>query len=112
TFFTVWTNLIERGRLARGEWALIHGGGSGIGTTAIQFASARGARVIATAGSDAKCRACEALGATRAINYHEENFVEVVKQVTGSRGVDVVLDFIGGAYVARNLECLARDGRL
>ena len=112
TFFTVWTNLIERGRLAHGEWVLIHGGASGIGTTAIQIASARGARVIATAGSDAKCRACESLGATRAINYHNDNFVDVVKQVTASRGVDVVLDFIGGAYVARNLECLARDGRL
>jgi NADPH2:quinone reductase len=112
TFFTVWTNLVERGRLAHGDWALVHGGASGIGTTAIQIASARGARVIATAGSDAKCRACESLGATRAINYHQENFVDVVKQITASRGVDVVLDFIGGAYVARNLECLARDGRL
>jgi putative PIG3 family NAD(P)H quinone oxidoreductase len=112
TFFTVWTNLVERGRLAHGDWALVHGGASGIGTTAIQIASARGARVIATAGSDAKCRACESLGATRAINYHNENFVDVVKHVTASRGVDVVLDFIGGAYLARNLECLARDGRL
>jgi putative PIG3 family NAD(P)H quinone oxidoreductase len=112
TFFTVWTNLVERGRLAHGDWALVHGGASGIGTTAIQIASARGARVITTAGSDAKCHACESLGATRAINYHNENFVDVVKHVTASRGVDVVLDFIGGAYLARNLECLARDGRL
>jgi threonine dehydrogenase-like Zn-dependent dehydrogenase len=104
TFFTVWTNVFERGRLARGETLLVHGGASGIGTTAIQLASARGARVITTAGTDAKCRACETLGATRAINYHHENFVDVVKQVTASRGVDVVLDIVGGAYVARNLE--------
>ena len=112
TFFTVWTNLIERGRLVDGEWALSHGGASGIGSTAIQIASARGSRVIATAGSDARCRLCEQLGAMRAINYHREDFVAVVKQLTAARGVDVVLDFIGGAYVARNLECLARDGRL
>jgi len=112
TFFTVWTNLVDRGRLAHGDWTLVHGGASGIGTTAIQIAAARGAKVIATAGTDDKCRACERLGATRAINYHRENFVDVVKHATASRGVDVILDIIGGAYVARNLECLARDGRL
>jgi len=112
TYFTVWTNLIDRGRLAAGEWTLIHGGASGIGTTAIQIASARGAHVITTAGSDDKCRACERLGATRAINYHTEDFVAAVKSTTNGRGVDVILDIVGGSYVARNLDCLARDGRL
>ncbi len=112
TFFTVWTNVFERGRLAAGEWLLVHGGTSGIGTTAIQLAVARGSQVITTAGTDEKCRAAEALGATRAINHRTEDFVAAVKETTGGRGVDVILDFIGGAYTPKNLDCLARDGRL
>jgi putative PIG3 family NAD(P)H quinone oxidoreductase len=112
TYFTVWTNVFERGRLAAGEWLLVHGGTSGIGTTAVQIAAARGARVIATAGTDEKCRACERLGASRAINYQTEDFVAAVLDATGDRGVDVVLDIIGGAYTPKNLDCLARDGRL
>src|SRR4029077_17869704 len=103
TFFTVWTNVFDRGRLRAGETALFHGGSSGIGTTAIQLAFARGARVFATAGSEAKCRACEGLGAERAINYRSEDFVNVVKQVTGGRGVDLILDIVGGDYIARDL---------
>jgi len=112
TFFTVWTNVFDRGRLHAGETALFHGGSSGIGTTAIQLAVARGARVLATAGSDAKCRACERLGAERAINYRTEDFVAVVKQVTNGRGVDLILDIVGGDYIARDLAALAVDGRL
>jgi NADPH:quinone reductase len=112
TFFTVWTNVFDRGRLQRGEAALFHGGSSGIGTTAIQLAVARGARVFTTAGSDEKCRACEALGAERAVNYRTDDFVEVVRKLTGDRGVDVVLDIVGGSYVDRNLAALAMDGRL
>ena len=112
TFFTVWTNVFERGRLREGETALVHGGSSGIGTTAIQLAVARGARVLVTAGSDEKCRACEGLGAARAINYRTEDFVEVVEQVTGGRGVDLVLDMVGGDYFPRNLAVLAVEGRL
>ena len=112
TFFTVWTNVFDRGRLTAGEWLLVHGGTSGIGSTAIQLAAARGAKVVATAGSVDKCRACERLGAARAINYRAEDFVSVVKEVTGDRGVDVILDIIGGPYAPRNLICLARDGRL
>jgi NADPH:quinone reductase len=112
TFFTVWTNVFDRGALARGETALFHGGSSGIGTTAIQLAAARGARVLATAGSEEKCRACEALGAERCINYQADDFVEAVKSLTGNRGVDVILDIIGGDYVSRNLAALAMDGRL
>jgi len=112
TFFTVWTNLFERGRLARGETALIHGGSSGIGTTAIQLAHARGARVFATAGSAEKCAACERLGAAKAINYREADFVQAVRDLTGGKGVDVVLDMIAGDYVARNIETLAVEGRL
>ena len=112
TYFTVWTNLFDRARLAGGEWVLVHGGTSGIGTTAIQLAAARGARVLATAGTPEKCAAAAALGATRAINYRTEDFVEVVGTATEGRGVDVVLDIVGGAYTARNLDCLARDGRL
>src|SRR5262249_49856818 len=112
TVFTVWTNVFDRGRLKAGETALFHGGSSGIGTTAIQLASARGARVLATAGSEEKCRACEQLGAERAINYRVEDFVEVVKQVTGNRGVDVILDIVGGDYIARDLAALALEGRL
>jgi putative PIG3 family NAD(P)H quinone oxidoreductase len=112
TFFTVWTNVFERGRLASGEWLLVHGGTSGIGTTAIQLAVARGARVLATAGTDEKCRGCKALGATAAINYRTTDFVAAVKDTTAGRGVDVILDIVGGAYTPKNLECLARDGRL
>src|SRR5437763_411352 len=95
TFFTVWTNVFERGRLKPGESLLVHGGASGIGTTAIQLARALGARVFATAGSADKCAACEKLGAERCINYKEENFVAIVKQLTGGKGVDVVLDMVG-----------------
>jgi NADPH2:quinone reductase len=112
TFFTVWTNVFDRGRLQAGETALFHGGSSGIGTTAIQLAVARGARVLATAGSDEKCRACEGLGAERAINYRTEDFVDIVKQVTGGRGVDLILDIVGGDYIARDLASLAVEGRL
>ena len=112
TFFTVWTNVFDRGRLAPGEWLLVHGGSSGIGTTAVQLAAARGSKVIATAGTDEKCRAVEALGAARCINYRSTDFVGAVKDITGGRGVDVILDIIGGHYTAKNLDCLARDGRL
>jgi putative PIG3 family NAD(P)H quinone oxidoreductase len=112
TFFTVWTNLFERGRLARGETTLVHGGSSGIGTTALQLARAFGARVFATAGSVEKCRACEQIGAERCINYREEDFVAVVRELTGGRGVDVVLDMVGGEYFARNIDVLAMEGRL
>jgi putative PIG3 family NAD(P)H quinone oxidoreductase len=112
TFFTVWTNVFDRGRLAAGEWLLVHGGTSGIGTTAIQLASARGARVLATCGTDDKCRAAERFGAVRGINYRTEDFVEVLRDATNGAGVDVVLDMVGGAYAPRNLEALARGGRL
>jgi putative PIG3 family NAD(P)H quinone oxidoreductase len=112
TFFTVWTNVFERGRLAAGETLLVHGGTSGIGTTAIQMARAFGARVFVTAGSAEKCAACERLGAERAINYREEDFVAVALQATDGRGVDVVLDMVGGAYIPRNLTALAVEGRL
>jgi NADPH2:quinone reductase len=112
TFFTVWTNVFDRGRLKAGESALFHGGTSGIGTTAIQLAAARGARVFATAGSDEKCRACEQLGAERGINYRTEDFAASIKQLTGGRGVDVILDIIGADYFAKNLASLAVDGRL
>jgi len=112
TFFTVWSNVFERGRLQAGETALFHGGTSGIGTTAIQLAVARGATVIATAGSDEKVQACERLGARRAINYRTEDFVAVVREVTGGRGVDFVLDIMGGSYLNRNLAVMAVDGRL
>jgi putative PIG3 family NAD(P)H quinone oxidoreductase len=112
TFFTVWTNVFDRGALRAGESLLVHGGSSGIGTTAIQLASARGARVFATAGTAEKCRVCEILGAQRAINYRREDFVEVTRALTGGRGVDVVLDMVGGSYVGRNLTALAMDGRL
>lgn len=112
TFFTVWTNVFDRGRLRAGESALFHGGASGIGTTAIQLASARGARVLATAGSDQKCRAIEALGAQRGINYRTEDFTAVVKELTGGRGVDLILDIVGADYLARNVAALAVDGRL
>lgn len=112
TFFTVWDNLFERGGLKPGETALIHGGTSGIGTTAIQLAAALGARVLATAGSEEKARVCERLGAARGIDYKREDFVAVVKQVTEGRGVDVILDMVGASYFARNLEALAVEGRL
>lgn len=112
TFFTVWHNVFERGALKAGEWFLIHGGTSGIGVTAIQLAKARGAKVIATAGSAAKCEACIKLGAERAIDYTSEDFVEVVKAETEGRGVDVILDMVGGDYVDRNIRSLAEDGRL
>jgi putative PIG3 family NAD(P)H quinone oxidoreductase len=112
TFFTVWTNVFERGRLKAGEWILIHGGSSGIGTTAIQLARAFGARVIATAGSREKCAACERLGAERAINYKQEDFAAAVRAATADRGVDVVLDMVGGEYVQRNLDVLSMEGRL
>jgi NADPH2:quinone reductase len=110
--FTVWTNVFERGQLKPGESVLIHGGSSGIGTAAIQMARARGARVFATAGSDVKCRACEALGAERCINYREQDFVAEVKALTADRGVDVVLDMVGGDYLQRNIDVLGMDGRL
>jgi putative PIG3 family NAD(P)H quinone oxidoreductase len=112
TFFTVWTNVFDRGRLRERETALFHGGTSGIGTTAIQLAAARGARVFATAGSDDKCRACERLGAERGINYRTEDFAAVVKTLTGGRGVDLILDMVGAAYFDRNVSALAVDGRL
>jgi putative PIG3 family NAD(P)H quinone oxidoreductase len=112
TFFTVWSNVFERGGLRSGETALFHGGSSGIGTTAIQLAAARGVRVLATAGSDDKCRACEALGAERAINYRTEDFVAVVRDLTNGRGADLILDIVGGSYTNRNLAALGMDGRL
>jgi NADPH2:quinone reductase len=112
TAFTVWTNVFERGRLSAGEVLLVHGGSSGIGTTAIQLARAMGARVLATAGSAEKCAACEALGAERAFNYREVDFVAAAKEATGGHGADVVLDIIGGDYFPRNIDVLATEGRL
>ncbi|RAL96570.1 NAD(P)H-quinone oxidoreductase [Agrobacterium sp. MS2] len=112
TFFTVWANLFQMAGLTEGETVLIHGGTSGIGTTAIQLAKAFGAEVYATAGSAEKCEACVKLGAKRAINYRDEDFAEVVKSETGGKGVDVVLDMIGAAYFEKNLAALAKDGCL
>lgn len=112
TFFTVWHNVFERGALKAGEWLLIHGGSSGIGTTAIQLAVAFGARVIVTVGNADKAAACEKLGAARAINYRQEDFVEVVKEVTDGHGVDVILDIVGGDYIPRNYKAAAMDGRI
>jgi putative PIG3 family NAD(P)H quinone oxidoreductase len=112
TFFTVWTNLFERGGCKAGDTVLIHGGASGIGTTAIQLASAFGARVFATAGTAEKARACEKLGAVRGIDYRSEDFVAVVKAETDDRGVDLILDIVAGSYVSRNLEAAAMDGRI
>ena len=112
TFFTVWSNVFQRAGLKEGETLLVQGGSSGIGVTAIQVAKALGHRVFATAGTPEKCRACEELGAERAINYKEEDFVAVVKELTGGKGVDVVLDMVGGDYVAREVSCLADDGRI
>lgn len=112
TFFTVWSNVFDRGRLQAGETLLIQGGSSGIGVTAIQMAKAQGAKVIVTVGSDEKCAACLALGADFAINYKTHDFVEEVKRLTAGLGVDVVLDMVAGDYVAKEIECLAEDGRL
>jgi NADPH2:quinone reductase len=112
TFFTVWTNVFERGRLAAGETILVHGGTSGIGTAAIALARAFGARVFATAGSAEKCAACLRLGAEVAIDYRAQDFVAVVKEKTDGRGVDVVLDMVAGDYIPRNIDCLAVEGRL
>jgi NADPH2:quinone reductase len=112
TFFTVWQNMFDRGRLAAGETVLIHGGSSGIGTAAIQMAKATGARVLATAGSAEKCAACVKLGADRAIDYKTEDFVAAAKAETGGKGVDLILDMIGGKYLPRNLAALAIEGRL
>ena len=112
TFFTVWTNVFDRGRLQPGESLLVHGGSSGIGTTAIQLAHAFGSAVLATVGGAEKQRACERLGARRAIDYRNEDFVEIVKAETQGRGVDVILDMVGGPYVERNLQALAVEGRL
>jgi NADPH:quinone reductase len=112
TFFTVWTNVFDRGRLSKGQSLLVHGGSSGIGTTAIQLGRAFGARVFATAGSEKKCRACEELGAERAINYRTEDFEPMIKEATNGRGVDLVLDMVGGSYFPRNLDVLATEGRL
>ena len=112
TFFTVWTNVFERGQLATGESLLVHGGAGGIGTTAIQLAAARGARVFATAGGPEKCRVCEELGAERAIDHRSEDFVSVAREATGGLGVDVVLDMLGGPQLARHLDLLAPEGRL
>lgn len=111
-YYTVWTNVFERGRLTQGESVLVHGGSSGIGTTAIQLARRFGARVFATAGTVDKCAACERLGAERAINYRADDFVAAIKEATGGRGVDLILDMVGGPYLMRNLECLAIEGRL
>ncbi|MDQ2102363.1 NAD(P)H-quinone oxidoreductase [Azospirillum isscasi] len=111
TFFTVWTNVFERGALKPGETLLVHGGSSGIGTTAIQLAKAFGATVFTTAGSAEKCRACEELGADRAIDYKTEDFAAVIQKETGGRGVDVVLDMVGGDYIARDIGIMAPDGR-
>ncbi len=112
TFFTVWTNLFQRAALARGESVLVHGGSSGIGTTAIQLARAFGATVFATAGSKERCDACRRIGAAHAIDYRTEDFVAAVRDATGGHGVDVILDIIGGDYLPRNIECLALNGRL
>jgi NADPH2:quinone reductase len=112
TFFTVWSNVFDRARLQPGETLLVQGGSSGIGVTAIQMAKALGATVIVTAGSDAKCQACLALGADHAINYRTQDFVLEVKRLTAGAGVNVILDMVAGAYVAREVECLAEDGRL
>jgi NADPH2:quinone reductase len=112
TFFTVWSNVFDRGGLKAGETLLVQGGTSGIGVTAIQIAKAMGARVIATAGSDAKCEACLALGADHAINYRTQDFQVEALRLTNGRGVDVVLDMVAGSYVSKEVQCLAEDGRL
>ncbi len=112
TYFTVWSNVFDRGRLHGGETLLVHGGTSGIGVTAIQLGKAFGARVVVTAGSADKCKACLQIGADAAINYKEQDFVEEVKRLTEGRGVDVVLDMVAGPYIARDVQCLAEDGRI
>jgi NADPH2:quinone reductase len=112
TFFTVWANLFMQGRFQPGETVLVHGGSSGIGTTAIQLTRAFGGHTLATAGSEAKCAACLRLGAEAAINYHTQDFVAEVERLTGGRGVDVILDMVGGPYLSRNTRSLAMDGRL
>jgi len=112
TFFTVWSNVFDRARLQKGETLLIQGGTSGIGVTAIAVAKALGSKVIATAGSDEKCAACLALGADHAINYKTHDFVEEIKRITDGTGVNVILDMVAGPYVAREIQCLAEDGRL
>jgi NADPH2:quinone reductase len=112
TFFTVWSNVFDRGKLRSGESLLVHGGSSGIGVVAIQMAKALGSTVYVTAGTNEKCRFCERLGAAKAINYKTENFAEVIKQITGGKGVDVILDMIGGDYTPSNIKSLAADGRL
>jgi NADPH2:quinone reductase len=112
TFFTVWHNAFERGRLTAGETLLVHGGSSGIGTAAIQLAKALGARVIATAGSESKCEACRRLGADASINYKKEDFVAATKAATGGNGADVILDMVGGDYIERNYEAAAVGGRV
>jgi putative PIG3 family NAD(P)H quinone oxidoreductase len=112
TFFTVWHNVFERGKLAPAEWLLVHGGASGIGTAAIQLAKAFGARVIATAGSPEKCKACLALGADLVVNYKSEDFLAACKEATGGKGVEVILDMVGGDYTERNIVAAAEDGRI
>jgi putative PIG3 family NAD(P)H quinone oxidoreductase len=112
TFFTVWTNVFDRGALKSGETFLVHGGSSGIGTVAIQLAKARGAKVFATAGSAQKCIACDQLGADLTVNYREQDFVEVIRDATDGRGIDVILDMVGGDYVARNVDLAALHGRI
>jgi NADPH:quinone reductase len=112
TFFTVWHNVFERGGLRAGEWLLVHGGSSGIGVTAIQLAKAFGAKVIATAGTTDKCRACLDLGADHAIDYRTEDFVARVVEITGGHGCDLILDMVGGDYIDRDIKCAAEDGRI
>src|SRR5690606_20855960 len=112
TYFTVWSNVFDRGALQDGETLLVHGGASGIGTTAIQLARAMGNTVYATVGSDERARAVEALGAARGINYKTEDFVQVVREATGGAGVDVILDMVAGDYINRDMKCLADDGRI
>lgn len=112
TLFTVWHNVVERGRLTPGEWLLVHGGASGIGTMAIQLARARGGRVIVTAGSAQRCAACRDLGAERAIDHRAEDFVAAVAAATGGHGADVILDMVGGRYLLRNIEAAAVEGRI
>ncbi len=112
TYFTVWSNIFDRGGLQAGETFLVQGGSSGIGTTAIQMAKASGAKVLATAGSAEKCRVCEELGAARAINHREEDFVAIAKEKTGGKGVNILLDMVGGSYIQRDIAALAPDGRL
>jgi NADPH2:quinone reductase len=112
TFFTVWTNVFDLGQLKKNERLLVHGGASGIGTTAIQLGTALGAEVYATAGSQEKLQLCEQLGAKRAINYHEQNFLEVIKELTDNKGVDVIFDIVGGSYLEQNIKLLTTGGRL